>query len=307
MPIGISAAVFTEQRALLLEQLDSDHARIVTVLALGIQTPIWEIRSDAGKPLLDAIMLDRRDRDQRFVAAGAAFPEITAPQSPGDATLLSRIGPVLHEGEIIGEVRVEMSTDPLEAQLATRWSQILLIGVLQLIIGLVVIAALLRFKVMAPLQQLIDQSETLAAGALDQPLVWQRRDELGALGRSFEKCVSPCAIFSRISNKATRRCGGRSKSTSAGCACSEMPLKAFPMGSGVYDASRRLIICNSAFASLCRCCRRPFGGLYGVGTLLTDVTPMGEDRQSPAAKFPGRTLFSDANWSVSLGTHRRLF
>lgn len=36
-PIGISAWLFfTEQRALLLEQLDSDHARIVIVLVLGM-------------------------------------------------------------------------------------------------------------------------------------------------------------------------------------------------------------------------------------------------------------------------------
>ena len=302
VPIGISAWLFfTEQRALLLEQLDSDHARIVTVLALGMQTPIWEIRSDAGKPLLDAIMLDRR-----VTAISVSSPlvphflEITAPQSPGDATLLSRISPVLHEGEIIGEVRVEMSTDPLEAQLATRWSQILLIGVLQLIIGLVVIAALLRFKVMAPLQQLIDQSETLAAGALDQPLVWQRRDELGALGRSFEKMRQSLRdLFAHLeqSNQAMRR---QEQEHQRWLRLFRDAIESIPNGFGVYDASRRLIICNSAFASLYGVAADHLVGctvseLYSRMSLLWEKIDSRPPRNSQEEPY-----FSDANWSVSL-------
>lgn len=302
VPIAISARLlFTEQRALLLEQLDSDHDRIVTVLALGMQTPIWEIRPDAGKPLLDAIMLDRRVTAISVSSPLAPhFLEIAAPRSPSDAIPLSRRSPVLHDGEIIGEVRVEMSTGQLEAQLAVRWNQILLIGVLQLIIGLVVIAALLRFKVMAPLQQLIDQSETLAAGALDQPLVWQRRDELGALGRSFEKMRQSLRdLFAHLeqSNQAMRR---QEQEHQRWLRLFRDAIESIPNGFGVYDASRRLIICNSAFASLYGVAADHLVGctvseLYSRMSLLWEKIDSRPPRNSQEEPY-----FADANWSVSL-------
>ncbi len=301
-PIGISAWLFfTEQRALLLEQLDSDHGRIVTVLALGMQTPIWEIRPDAGKPLLDAIMLDRR-----VTAISVSSPlvphflEITAPRSPGDATLLSRTSPVLHEGEIIGEVRVEMSTDPLEAQLATRWSQILLIGVLQLFTGLLVIAALLRYKVMAPLRRLIDQSETLAGGALDQPLVWRRRDELGVLGRSFERMRQSLRdLFAHLEqrNQALRQ---QEQEHQRWVRLFRDAIESIPNGFGVYDASRRLIICNSAFASLYGVAADHLVGCT-VSELYSRLSLLWEKIDGrPPRSFQDEPYIADANWSVSL-------
>jgi len=250
-PTSISAWLFfTEQRALLLERLDNDHARIVTVLALGMQTPVWEIRPDAGKSLLDALMLDPRVTAISVSSPLAPhFLEVTAPRSRQGATL-SRTSPVMHDDEIIGEVRVDMWTDHLETELAARWGQILLTGVLQLVTGLLVIAALLRYKVMTPLQRLIDQSETLAAGALDQALAWRRGDELGALGRSFERMRQSLSdLFSHLEQRNQDLRKQEQEHQRWVCLFRDA-MESIPNGFAVYDAFGRLIICNSAFASL---------------------------------------------------------
>ena len=300
-PTGISAWLFfTQQRALLLERLDSDHARIVTVLALGMQTPIWEIRPDAGKPLLDALMLD-----PRVTAISVSSPlvprflDVAAPR-PQHGEILSRTSPVAHDGEIIGEVRVDMNTGQLEAQLAAHWSQILLAGLLQLVTGLLVIAALLRYKVMAPLQQLIEQSETLAAGTLDQALTWRRGDELGALGRSFDRMRQSLRdLFSRLEQR-NRELRQQEQEHQRWVRLFQDAIESIPNGFGVYDASGRLIICNSAFASLYGVTAKALVGctmseLYGRLSRLWETID-GRPPRSPQ-KEP---YIADANWSTEL-------
>lgn len=45
---------------------------------------------------------------------------------------------------------------------------------------------LTRSRIVAPLARLVEQSRRLAARDLDRPFVWERRDELGELGRTLE-------------------------------------------------------------------------------------------------------------------------
>ncbi|NJN47801.1 MAG: PAS domain-containing protein [Candidatus Competibacteraceae bacterium] len=185
--VGLASwGYLTEQRTALLQRLHSDHARIVEVLALGIQTPLWELRPEAGRTLLDAVMLD--ERVTAILVSSPLVPQFLETNQPerrqGDS--LQRTQPVMFAGEQIGEVLVEMDTGHLAVLLADQCGQMLITGLLQLVTGTLIIFVLLRFKVMTPLRRLVRQSEDLAAGILNRPRDWQRGDELGMLGRSFE-------------------------------------------------------------------------------------------------------------------------
>ncbi|MDX1423989.1 MAG: PAS-domain containing protein, partial [Kiloniellales bacterium] len=100
--------------------------------------------------------------------------------------ILRREAPVMRAGEPIGKVLIEMSTQRLEAAIDEQWHQVLMTGVLQLVLGMLIIFPLLRYKVLAPVDRLVSQSKELADGKLDRPLDWRRADELGVLGKSFE-------------------------------------------------------------------------------------------------------------------------
>ncbi len=203
VPVGISTWVtLTQRRAALLDQLRQDHARIVDVLALGMQSPLWEIRPGAGQPLIDALMLD--DRVASIVVSSPLVPQFLAAEDPnhrrGEA--IKKQGPVMHADEEIGLVVVEMDTGSLEAQIAEQWVDTLLVGLLQFATGMVVIFVLLRFKVLGPLERLVGQSEALASGALDLPLDWRQGDEVGVLGRSLEKMrQSLCNLVSDLEQR----------------------------------------------------------------------------------------------------------
>ena len=52
LPIAFAASRdLKERRQTLLSHLDQDHNRLTEVLAISMQTPIWEVRPDAAKAM----------------------------------------------------------------------------------------------------------------------------------------------------------------------------------------------------------------------------------------------------------------
>ena len=100
------------RRETLFDTLAEDHVRIVETLAKGMQAPIWDVRPDAAKPLIDVIMTD-----SRITAVSVSAPVLTAtlvagaPNS-GEKGLLALERPVIRNGDPIGTVRVEMTSAP---------------------------------------------------------------------------------------------------------------------------------------------------------------------------------------------------
>jgi PAS domain S-box-containing protein len=175
-----------ERRQTLFDTLARDHASIVETLANGMQTPIWDVRPDTAGPLIDVIMSDNRVTAVNVTAP--VFPEALEAVKAGahGEHTVALEQPVLRDGRRIGTVRVEMTTAPLRAEAARQGWQALLTALFQMAFGLLLIFPLIRHKVLAPVAQLVGQSQKLASGRLDQPFSWRRKDELGALGRSFE-------------------------------------------------------------------------------------------------------------------------
>ena len=187
LPIAISAwRELADRRETMLRNLADEHARIVDSLAIGMQTPIWDVRPDAAKPLIDVIMTD-----SRVIAVSVSAPILRQPLvagTPGtqseNISALER--PVVRDGTPIGLVRIEMTSASIEAEATRQGWQTVLTALFQIAFGLLLIFALIRFKVLSPVEHLLHQSRELAAGRLSESFTWRRRDELGALGRSFE-------------------------------------------------------------------------------------------------------------------------
>ncbi len=187
LPVGVSTwMTLSERRAALLERLDRDHERVVEVLALGMRTPLWELRPEAGASVIEAIMLDERVTAVEVTSSPSEpFLQVDVPERRRGETL-ARESAVTFAGEEIGRIRVEMDTGQVEALIAAQWYDVLAIGLFQFFTGMLVILTLLRYKVLRPMRHLMAQADALAGGSLDSPLHWRRNDELGVLGRSVE-------------------------------------------------------------------------------------------------------------------------
>jgi PAS domain S-box-containing protein len=175
------------RREALLGLLADDHSRILETLAIGMAMPIWEVRPDVGRPLIDAVMRD--DRVTAVVVSAPLLPEFLVAAAPErrQGEPIAGEAQVVYRGAPIGTVRVEMTAGPVEAELAELRNQMLLTGFVQLAMGLVLIYAVLRLKVLAPIRRLLQQSRALANGQLAASAAWTRGDEIGVLGRGFEE------------------------------------------------------------------------------------------------------------------------
>lgn len=185
-----------------LNQLAADHALLAEVLAISMQTPIWEVRPDSGQPVIEAIMQD--ERVTSVLVVSPLIPQFLAASAPQreKGTVLRREHPVIRNGETIGTVQLNVTTAPLEAEINGQWARVLMTGALQMGLGLLLIFPLLRLKVLSPLGRLIEQSRALAAGELETPFVWRRADELGGLGRRFEATrQSLASLFANLEER----------------------------------------------------------------------------------------------------------
>jgi PAS domain-containing protein len=157
---------------------------------------------------------------------------------------------VIRADEQIGTVRVAMTKAQLEAEVARQWSQAVLTGFLQLLLGLVLVLPLLRVKVLDPIGRLVGQSQALAAGDWRQPFFWQRADELGALGRSFEAARQSLARLFGDLRERNRDLAKREAELAAQAAILRATLDNMTDGICLFDDDLRMRICNQRFVEI---------------------------------------------------------
>jgi len=239
-----------ERQATLYAQLQADHQRLTEVLAIAMQTPIWEVRPDIGAPLLEALLAD--GRISRVEVRAPMLPEFLAQVLPERqrGELLVREASVLRDDEVIGTVLLEMSTASLAEALRREWLEVLTSATLQLALGLLIVFPLLRFKVLEPVSRLVAQTRHLAAGALQQPLDCRRHDELGALGQAFEETRQSLArLFQRLEAR-NRELQARESQLGSQAAVLQATLDSMSDGISVVDRELRLRLWNDRFASI---------------------------------------------------------
>jgi len=253
VPVGLAVwRGLEERRETLLDHLIDEHERIAEVLAIGMQTPIWEVRPDTGQPLIDALM-----RNDQVVAITVASPlldqflEASAPDRRGGEPLV-RERDVVRAGKSIGTVTVEMSTASLEADISRQWKQVLVTGALQLVFGMLLLFPLLRHKVLEPVDRLVEQSAALAAGVLDRPFVWRRGDELGELGRSFEDTRRALAALVHDLEHRNAELKAREADINERRALLRAILDNMTDGVTLFDADLRLVRWNDRFLETMR-------------------------------------------------------
>ncbi|HSC79537.1 MAG TPA: ATP-binding protein [Chitinolyticbacter sp.] len=175
-------AQYGDARAL----IKRDHARIVDILVLGMQEPLWNLSPESGRPLLESVMSD--ERVVRIIVSDNALGSFLSADRPerrsGQLHTLTRV--VNKQGAQIGKVTVEFDDGPVFADIRREQRQTIVAVLLQLTVSLGLILFLLGSRVVRPLAALSRQSKRLAHKQLDEPFIWRREDELGELGHSLE-------------------------------------------------------------------------------------------------------------------------
>ena len=185
--VGSYLLVGVQERAAAADALDETLRRNADILALGLQDALWNMNMDAARPLLDSML-----RDPSVVQvevrdpAGARALDLHSKTRP-----LGRIVRAERElvvrGERIGSVVLAMDDYRSQQDLHAKQRRYALVLVLQAAVSLLLIALLVRRRLLAPLRSLMRFSDRLAHGDFDTPLAVSAHDELGRLGEQMER------------------------------------------------------------------------------------------------------------------------
>ena len=156
------------------------------VIALGVRESLWALDKESAMALVEALM-----EDPALISVEVLDPHLgkfVSRQEParrtGQTHSLDR--PVLHRGEPIGRVRLELSDGPLQQSLQTQLLTSVAILALQMLVSVLLILFVLQRRVGQPLLRLSGEAASLAHGELDRPILPLRQDEIGQVESQLE-------------------------------------------------------------------------------------------------------------------------
>ena len=131
-----------DQRKTLQKDLNDDHDRILKILALGIQEPLWSLYPEAGRPLVNAMMADRRIEQITVESEDGVFLE-TIRTGSNHKAIQSRSTPVFFHGRKIGKATIVMDNSHLSKAFAAQSNKFLLTLLVPFLISLIFLFFLL--------------------------------------------------------------------------------------------------------------------------------------------------------------------
>ncbi|HCN89929.1 MAG TPA: hypothetical protein DIT28_12255, partial [Oxalobacteraceae bacterium] len=157
------------------------------VLSNGMQEPLWNINTESGTALVDAMMTRNEDIiriEVRDTALGL-FVSGERPERRVGYTA-STEKPVIYRGSTIGSIKLEVGSARLRRIMVQNLKQQMIALAAQIVISIVLILMLLEKRLVRPLQRLGKGAERLAGRQLDVPFTWRRLDEIGLLSQRLD-------------------------------------------------------------------------------------------------------------------------
>ncbi|TDR82673.1 EAL domain-containing protein [Paludibacterium purpuratum] len=188
IPAMLSGALTLNlQREAATTDLSTDQRRVLDILALGMQEPLWNLSRQSGAPLIESVMDDPRVVSIRVTDTQSNTVFLSALRSErriGSVSVLQK--PVIYRGEEIGQVTIEFDTEHLANQLKSDLQRMLGTLLAQIVFSMLLIMAILHSRFLRPIRELTHQATQLAELKLDSHFLWERSDEIGRLGRHLE-------------------------------------------------------------------------------------------------------------------------
>lgn len=156
------------------------------VLAHGLAAAIWNVDKAYASELTTAVM---QNPDLVSVSVMDEYKAEFVRQekaAPSGAKLLHEERHIVHNGNRVGSLTLVLTTERVEQELAADLFKLGLALLAQVVISFACIWWLFEQRMMRPLKALLAGAQRLAGGALEQPIRWQRQDEMGTLAMGLE-------------------------------------------------------------------------------------------------------------------------
>ncbi|OON64695.1 sensor domain-containing diguanylate cyclase [Massilia sp. KIM] len=184
--VGSYLLVGVQEREAAAALLEESLQRKAEILALGMQESLWDMNVEAARSLVDSVMRDPAVVRVEVRGAEGGFIDTHAAQPP-QGRLYRAERDIVVRGQHIGRVLLEMDDWRSQQELRAKQRNYALVLALQLGVSLLLIALLLKRRLLQPLRTLTGFSDRLGRGDFETPLALAGDDELGRLGQQMER------------------------------------------------------------------------------------------------------------------------
>ncbi|QID17235.1 HAMP domain-containing protein [Nitrogeniibacter mangrovi] len=173
-----------QELTLLVDTLPNQYA---DMLAQAAAAPMWNFNREAAATLTEAIMRNPDIVRVRLEELdGTVFAEQRAGAAPEPDTSRDVRRLVVHGNDPIGAAIVTVNTTNVDGRIHRDINASIVTLLLQVLISVWIVFILLDQRVIHPIQRLRRDAVRLARGELDEPLYWERNDEIGQLAGGLD-------------------------------------------------------------------------------------------------------------------------
>ncbi|MDQ3232630.1 MAG: HAMP domain-containing protein, partial [Pseudobdellovibrionaceae bacterium] len=192
----------SDQQTKLLQEVHEAHGRVTRVLALGVQKAVWDLSPESAAPLAKSVMDDTRIvRVTILDSKNEVFWE-EKDASRRIGTVVTQEVPIQADDQVLGKVVVEFSMAQAAAEIRSRMIDFIGLAVAEIIGCVVVLAFLLHYRVLSRIDRLKTEAHAIAEKRLENPFIWNEKDEIGTLGHSLESTRQSLAqLFAELEDK----------------------------------------------------------------------------------------------------------
>jgi len=165
-----------------------DHHRLVEILSVILSEPLWQITPEIANISSEVVYSDPRVASIEVITLPdrKEFIKNNIRKSSQKGPFTSMEREIKHGGQIIGEVKLTLADDLLQESLRSDFRRYVTTAVLSLVLAIFFILLVLQWRLVKPVKILMDKSDRLANGELNDPIDLKREDELGHLANSLE-------------------------------------------------------------------------------------------------------------------------
>ena len=169
-----------------IAQIHAEMDHLGALIALALREPLWQFEAEQANSIMEAAFINP-DVVSIAIWDDKGTPFATRVRNPENPALVERATRMVERNKtMVGKLELQMSTSGYVRKVSEVRLQYVRQG-LQISIGaLVVILLFMHWRLVRPLEALVEASGRIEKGQLDVPIRRVFRDEVGALADSLE-------------------------------------------------------------------------------------------------------------------------
>lgn len=174
-------------RADSLTKLEADHQRATEILSVILSEPVWQITPEIAKASSEVVFSDPNVAEINVITLPDKKTFITNSRKASQkGAFRSKSRDILHGEQIIGEVQLIFAEDRMNKEIEENIYRAIFVTAISFLLSVICIYVVLQWRLVRPIKDLIQKSDRLAVGELNEIIAFDRKDEIGHLAVSLE-------------------------------------------------------------------------------------------------------------------------